>query len=64
MVVLAQRHRALIVAIEHRYYGLSIPVSDFTTPNLRYLSTYQALEDTALFHAHLRHDVVHLKLVC
>ena len=54
MIVLAQRHRALIVAVEHRYYGLSIPVPDFSTPNLRFLSTYQALEDTALFHQHLR----------
>jgi hypothetical protein len=37
MIVLAERHRALIVAVEHRFYGESIPTPDFTTANLRFL---------------------------
>ncbi|RFU81269.1 serine carboxypeptidase s28 [Trichoderma arundinaceum] len=35
--------------MEHRYYGTSFPVPDLTTENLRFLSTEQALADTAYF---------------
>ncbi|KAI4864580.1 peptidase S28 [Hypoxylon rubiginosum] len=37
------------VILEHRYYGSSIPVEDFSTENLRFLTTDQALADTAYF---------------
>ncbi|KAI5919986.1 peptidase S28 [Camillea tinctor] len=37
------------VILEHRYYGSSIPVPDFSTENLRFLTTDQALADTAYF---------------
>ncbi|KAI1647320.1 peptidase S28 [Daldinia loculata] len=37
------------VILEHRYYGKSIPVPDFSTENLRFLTTDQALADTAYF---------------
>lgn len=37
------------VILEHRYYGTSIPVPDFSTKNLRFLTTEQALADTAYF---------------
>ncbi|KAH7305959.1 serine carboxypeptidase S28-domain-containing protein [Stachybotrys elegans] len=37
------------VILEHRYYGTSIPVPSFSTENLRFLTTEQALEDTAYF---------------
>ncbi|KAI1080795.1 peptidase S28 [Whalleya microplaca] len=37
------------VILEHRYYGSSIPVEDFSTANLRFLTTDQALADTAYF---------------
>ena len=47
MMVLAQRHNALFVAVEHRYYGLSLPTPDFSTDNMRFLSSRQALEDLA-----------------
>eukprot|EP00123_Amoebidium_parasiticum_P015372 comp22934_c1_seq1/m.36337 comp22934_c1_seq1/g.36337 ORF comp22934_c1_seq1/g.36337 comp22934_c1_seq1/m.36337 type:complete len:507 (-) comp22934_c1_seq1:219-1739(-) len=40
----------LMLALEHRYYGKSLPVPDFTTPNMRYLSSRQALADLAQFH--------------
>lgn len=39
--------------LEHRYYGTSFPVPDLTTKNLRFLSTEQALADTAYFAKHI-----------
>jgi hypothetical protein len=36
---------AHIVALEHRYYGQSIPFNSLTTANLQYLSTSNALAD-------------------
>jgi serine protease 16 len=45
----AQEHGGLMFSIEHRYYGESIPTPDFSTPNLRWLSTQQALADAAFF---------------
>jgi len=47
---LAARYGALVFAVEHRYYGASNPVPDMTTPNMRYLSSQQALADLATFH--------------
>ena len=49
---LAQNYSALIVALEHRFYGDSVPDSipdPMTTPNLRYLSVDNALADLAAF---------------
>lgn len=37
------------VVLEHRYYGTSIPTEDFSTENLRFLTTDQALADQAYF---------------
>ncbi|TAL58719.1 MAG: septum formation initiator [Legionella sp.] len=45
----AQKYHAKLIALEHRYYGQSLPVNSFTTDNLRYLSTTAALEDLAYF---------------
>jgi pimeloyl-ACP methyl ester carboxylesterase len=45
----AQSLKANIVALEHRYYGTSMPFDKLTTENLRYLSTEQALADAAGF---------------
>ncbi len=55
MILLAERVGALVLAIEHRYYGPpgSLPVPDFTTPNMRWLSSRQALADISLFHSHI-----------
>jgi len=49
MVVYAQHHAALVVAVEHRFYGKSQPFSDISTSNLQYLSSQQALADLAQF---------------
>jgi len=39
--------KALVISAEHRFYGDSIPTSDLSTANLRYLSSAQALADYA-----------------
>uniref|UniRef100_A0AC35TIB8 Serine protease K12H4.7 n=1 Tax=Rhabditophanes sp. KR3021 TaxID=114890 RepID=A0AC35TIB8_9BILA len=46
---LAQYHNALILHLEHRYYGQSIPTADLSTSNLKYLTSRQALADAAEF---------------
>lgn len=46
---LAKETGALVIWLEHRYYGYSYPVPDLSTDNLRFLSFDEALEDTANF---------------
>jgi len=53
MVNLAPNVSALMVAVEHRYYGESIPTEDFSTPNLKWLSSRQALADLAQIHGYI-----------
>ncbi|OQR82188.1 serine protease family S28 [Thraustotheca clavata] len=49
MNILAKKHNALIVSLEHRYYGKSQPTTDLSTSNLKYLSADNALADIATF---------------
>lgn len=50
MVELAPQLGALTLALEHRYYGKSNPFGmSWSTDNLQYLSTPQAVEDIATF---------------
>eukprot|EP01031_Cornospumella_fuschlensis_P033113 gene33113-40055_t len=54
MVEIAPKHGALLLALEHRYYGPSNPFGeDFSTPNLKWLNTEQALGDIATFHSYI-----------
>jgi len=53
MVKLAKEKKGLIVAVEHRFYGKSIPTNDFTTESLQFLSSQQALADLARVHQHV-----------
>ena len=46
---LAQRHSACIVALEHRWYGDSVPGDVGSTADLRTLSVEQAIADLASF---------------
>ncbi|KAI1437447.1 peptidase S28 [Xylaria sp. CBS 124048] len=46
---LAEATNGLGVVLEHRYYGTSFPTPDLSTENLRFLTTDQALADTAYF---------------
>lgn len=50
---LAKATKGVGVILEHRYYGESWPVEDTTTENLRFLTTDQALADTAYFAQHV-----------
>ncbi|KAA6390203.1 MAG: putative Thymus-specific serine protease [Streblomastix strix] len=45
----AKRLKAYVVALEHRYYGKSLPFFDLTRDNLTYLTSRQALADIANF---------------
>lgn len=45
----AQEYKGLLVGLEHRYYGESIPTSDLGFGNLVYLTHDQALADLAFF---------------
>ena len=46
---LGQQYNALLVSLEHRFYGVSIPNDDMSTENLKYLTVDQALADLAHF---------------
>jgi pimeloyl-ACP methyl ester carboxylesterase len=46
---LAQEYSALVVALEHRFYGESIPNGNVNTDNLKYLAVDQALADLSSF---------------
>ncbi|OQS06824.1 serine protease family S28 [Thraustotheca clavata] len=50
MNTLAIKHKALMVSLEHRYYGTSYPTKDMSVKNLKYLSIAQALKDVEIFH--------------
>lgn len=48
---LAQQTHGLVLALEHRYYGKSLPfgADSLSVKNLKYLSAEQALKDLAYF---------------
>ncbi|PRP86137.1 hypothetical protein PROFUN_03124 [Planoprotostelium fungivorum] len=50
----AQTYGAMVVSVEHRFYGESQPFPDLSTDNLRLLSSQQALADLANFIVHLK----------
>merc|ERR1711871_828054 len=49
---MAAEQGALALALEHRFYGPSMPKPDFSTEHLAYLSSQQALGDLVHFHAY------------
>eukprot|EP01132_Coremiostelium_polycephalum_P003881 gene3881-4842_t len=49
VVIYAKALGAMIVTLEHRYYGDSSPFEDLSTENLKYLTSQQGLNDLATF---------------
>lgn len=60
---LAQNHSALLIALEHRFYGESIPNGNANTENYRFLSVEQALADLASFTDYYKQTVPESKNV-
>ncbi|XP_056140094.1 thymus-specific serine protease [Lampris incognitus] len=52
-VHIAKEHKALLVALEHRFYGDSINPDGLKTESLADLSSQQALADLAAFHQYI-----------
>jgi len=52
-VTWAQEFKALIISLEHRFYGQSQPFSSLSTENLVYLDADQALADAANFRQYI-----------
>ncbi|XP_062843300.1 thymus-specific serine protease [Trichomycterus rosablanca] len=52
-VAMAEKHRALLVALEHRFYGSSTVPGGLEVINLQHLSSQQALADLAAFHGYI-----------
>ncbi|XP_072247877.1 thymus-specific serine protease [Leuresthes tenuis] len=52
-VDMAKEHGALLLAVEHRFYGDSINPDGLKTENLADLSSQQALADLAVFHQYI-----------
>ncbi|RHZ30620.1 hypothetical protein DYB37_013345 [Aphanomyces astaci] len=48
-VELARTFRAILVTLEHRYYGKSVPSDDLTTDSLEFLTSEQAIGDIVRF---------------
>jgi len=58
MFDLGKVHKALLVTIEHRYYGVSQPFDIWNTTNLYYLTSQQALADFAEIQQYLTQTIV------
>ncbi|KAH8104535.1 peptidase S28 [Cristinia sonorae] len=52
--ILAKATGGIGVVLEHRYYGTSYPVYNFTTDALRFLNNSQSLQDSANFMANVK----------
>lgn len=52
----AKKFKAKLVALEHRYYGESMPFDSLATKDLVFLNTEAALEDLAYFQVHLQKE--------
>lgn len=59
ITVLIYHSGALLLALEHRYYGSSNPFgTDVSTDNLAWLNSEQAIGDIANFHRYIRLEEV------
>eukprot|EP01086_Lenisia_limosa_P005084 TRINITY_DN2122_c0_g1_i1.p1 TRINITY_DN2122_c0_g1~~TRINITY_DN2122_c0_g1_i1.p1 ORF type:complete len:265 (+),score=52.98 TRINITY_DN2122_c0_g1_i1:115-795(+) len=53
-VEMAKELNGAVFALEHRYYGESVPTPDLSTENLKWLTFEQGLEDLAFFRSYIR----------
>jgi len=53
---LAKAHNALLVDVEHRFYGQSYPTAGMSTSELSYLTSEQALADLARIVEHIKSE--------
>ena len=53
----ALRSKAIVVAVEHRYYGASQPFASLSPQHLKFLSVEQALADLASIQKHLQESL-------
>ncbi|KAH8114486.1 peptidase S28 [Phellopilus nigrolimitatus] len=54
--ILGEATNGLGVVLEHRYYGESIPVANFSTDSLRWLNNAQSAADSARFISEVKFD--------
>ncbi|KDQ62701.1 hypothetical protein JAAARDRAFT_121424 [Jaapia argillacea MUCL 33604] len=54
--ILAKATGGVGIVLEHRYYGESIPVANFSTDSLRWLNNAQSAEDSANFMRKVKFD--------
>jgi hypothetical protein len=52
----ANETNGYIIALEHRYYGLSHPTNDASVENLQFLTVHQTLADIATFSAYFKEN--------
>ena len=59
---LSKKYKGISVAVEHRFYGKSVPLGGLSTSNLQYLTVDQNLEDTKgiieILNPHGTHKVI------
>jgi serine protease 16 len=53
---IAEETNGLLIALEHRYFGVSRPTDDTSFDNLQWLNMHQSLADIARFIAHLKEN--------
>lgn len=58
MDILARATGGIGIVLEHRYYGKSVPVQNFTTDSLRFLNNDQSAADSANFMKNVKLDAV------
>ncbi|KAH9958388.1 peptidase S28 [Lactifluus volemus] len=60
--ILARATGGIAVVLEHRYYGKSVGVQNFSTDSLRWLNNEQALEDSANFMRNVKFENINENL--
>ncbi|EAY10768.1 Clan SC, family S28, unassigned serine peptidase [Trichomonas vaginalis G3] len=54
--VLAKRYNAIVLTIQHRFFGKSIPQDGLTVDKLKFLTVEQAVQDYKVFHDYYQNE--------